>query len=653
MTTIQKDMPFFLAPASLEPDTLHAQKLVLFRQESSPHLRPLQAFLETTQTGYIHSDHRRYAPCLAASLAPEYLLSRHQQLSSLFHFESTEAFHAINYIDRVCSIHPVHLSRYQTLGTACFLIACKLCEPHPPTCQDIVRLAPLALDFESLKAEELLVLKRLKWDLTVATPSAFLELFMTTMPLEHEVHRSELFMMADAFLAAIQCIYYMLRYKPSVQACAAVLVAAACLDLNCSVFFKHFVRELNQLSMDMSAVSMGLQVPLLREVEACANDMSCVVRQAFPEFSHVKSPSDLRHAQPPQPPQPATSTDPYWRIVNPGPAIQSAVRPAARKCVAASVLPPTPALPVRPLSQSHSNRTARETRTWKDPPLTSPASAVAISADTTSIAVSAAASAYDSDSQTAAIATAAANASAPPPTSASRLPVSRRSASKRLVPATSSLISSSSLLSLYKTSSSSHQFKSKRGAAGSSAAQISAAQVAAISAAAAAAAAAAVHRTTRTLDTHSRGSAQTSSVASAQPSRHHWHHQQPLRHRSSTLSTAASASAVASTLTSDTDDEYNISFTSSTLTAHDADADADTDFDTADRFLVALQSSTAADHCKSRYALPRKDTGNAATGAMSYRRNMMPTPTEEDVMLRLDGGAHDCAGGHWIIPQGD
>ncbi|KAH6567374.1 hypothetical protein BASA50_008541 [Batrachochytrium salamandrivorans] len=263
----------------LDPEVLHSQYLVLFHKESIHHLNPTSGFLQRTQQGYISVAQRRE------------LVDWIYQVWNHFKYQSTESFHlAINFLDRICSIHPVHIKRYQILGAACFWIASKFTEPDPPSFTLLASLAGGAFKADTLKAEELLVLKRLKWNLSVATPCSFLELLLMFLPTSAQ-HRHTLYQYGVSFLCAMPLSYHMMQYAPSVQSAAALFAVFAATGSDCEFCYHFLAQHIRRLSMDSSAMAMGLQPPSMRDIDACANEMMVIVRQTFPEFQFANDPS--------------------------------------------------------------------------------------------------------------------------------------------------------------------------------------------------------------------------------------------------------------------------------------------------------------------------------------------------------------------------
>ncbi|KAJ3053509.1 G1/S-specific cyclin-D1, partial [Rhizophlyctis rosea] len=257
-----------------EDEMVRAQKLYLFRQELGDIYKIRYGYWDSVQSGKITTHHRRE------------LIRWLYQLVDFFRYESTESFQlAVNYLDRVCSKYVTHLSEYQALGAACFLIAAKACEPHPPTCSDMARLSAGAYDVQDLKDTELTVLQVLRWNLNAPTPALFLDSFMKVFPLKKR-ELDEVLHKADTYVAVIQSDYHFMRYRPSVQTAAALQCAFKSIGRSADVFHAYMTRELDSLSLDTAAIVSGLELPQLREINECARLMSKIIT---PTLAHMQT----------------------------------------------------------------------------------------------------------------------------------------------------------------------------------------------------------------------------------------------------------------------------------------------------------------------------------------------------------------------------
>ncbi|KAB0799007.1 hypothetical protein PPYR_06887 [Photinus pyralis] len=91
---------------------------------------------------------------------------------------------AVNFMDRFLAVRSINKSHLQLLGTSCMLVASKLREPKPLPAQTLVFYTDNSITIEDLRKCELLVVSKLKWDLTVVTPQDFLAHILRRLPVE-------------------------------------------------------------------------------------------------------------------------------------------------------------------------------------------------------------------------------------------------------------------------------------------------------------------------------------------------------------------------------------------------------------------------------------------------------------------------------------
>jgi G2/mitotic-specific cyclin 1/2 len=105
------------------------------------------------------------------ALLIEWVMSIHG--STTFHPESFYLF--VNTLDRFCSKHRnVSTLKYQLVGIACFMIACKFEETMAPTVHDMHGVANDTYTVEEILKAEQYVLKILGWELNFAGPLTWL-----------------------------------------------------------------------------------------------------------------------------------------------------------------------------------------------------------------------------------------------------------------------------------------------------------------------------------------------------------------------------------------------------------------------------------------------------------------------------------------------
>ncbi|KAJ3152674.1 hypothetical protein HDU86_005549 [Geranomyces michiganensis] len=245
--------------------TPEMQKLYLFTQESKPHLRASPTYLADVQArgGFPARDtisvgHRRT------------LVDWLHELSQHFYPKSSlsETFQlAVNFLDRASALRPMMLPEYQRLGGACFLIASKVVETHPPSCRDLSELSGGAFTPRLLQAMELWVISGLKWNLNPPTPHMFLDPFISLFPFnEHDY--MNIYHLANQYLDCIQREYAFLRYRPSVQALAALQCAFARRGI--PNFHSYVSTELARIAEGPTVMISSLSIPRMRDIEELA-----------------------------------------------------------------------------------------------------------------------------------------------------------------------------------------------------------------------------------------------------------------------------------------------------------------------------------------------------------------------------------------------
>ncbi|KAJ3021264.1 hypothetical protein HKX48_008893 [Thoreauomyces humboldtii] len=242
--------------------TQETQKLYLYCQENKPYNRPSDyiKFLSRDHSAYITAEHRAV------------LVDWMRELAFQFFGNCSETFQlSVSFLDRYCSVRPYMIARYQRLGAACFLVASKCAETSPPTFRDLAQMSGGAFTPSSLQETELSVLQVLKWHLTGPTPHMFLDYYLAEFPGRNPEELFRLRRIALRWINASQRSYDMIRFRPSVQAAAAL--KCACRWENYTEFQKVMSTELDKYATHPAVLVSNVIVPRMREVDTCSQLM--------------------------------------------------------------------------------------------------------------------------------------------------------------------------------------------------------------------------------------------------------------------------------------------------------------------------------------------------------------------------------------------
>uniref|UniRef100_A0A0D9Y0W5 Uncharacterized protein n=1 Tax=Leersia perrieri TaxID=77586 RepID=A0A0D9Y0W5_9ORYZ len=139
-------------------------------------------------------------------------------------------YHAVSYIDRFLSAHPLRRNRLQLLGVATMLIAAKYEEISPPHVEDFCYITDNTYTRQEVVKMESDVLKLLKFEMGNPTIKTFLRRF--TRSCQEDKKRSSLLLeFMGSYLAELSLLDYgCLRFLPSVVAASVVFVAKLTID---------------------------------------------------------------------------------------------------------------------------------------------------------------------------------------------------------------------------------------------------------------------------------------------------------------------------------------------------------------------------------------------------------------------------------------
>ena len=177
-----------------------------------------------TSESYYHSQAGDYMEQVQLNI-----LSEHRKVVTDWMLEvcqlqqgSSEVFlSSVHYLDVFLSQISVRAAQLQLLASACLSIAAKLHHPQPPSLTDFVILTDCSITIKELQSMELLVLTKLRWELSSPTSLQFLHLLLLKMQesLSDQITTANIQKEAETFLMLAATEYKFHRIKPSVLVC--------------------------------------------------------------------------------------------------------------------------------------------------------------------------------------------------------------------------------------------------------------------------------------------------------------------------------------------------------------------------------------------------------------------------------------------------
>ncbi|XP_069461794.1 G1/S-specific cyclin-D1-like [Ambystoma mexicanum] len=137
---------------------------------------------------------------------------------------------AVNCLDRFLSILSVEKRRLQLLGSTCLLLASKMKDTSPLTMEKLCLYSDYSFTEPDLRAMELLVLNKLKWDIAAVTPRDFLPHFLEPLCIpdaKGQLVRKH----TETFIALCASDCNFITFPPSIIAAASVAAAMTGLRL--------------------------------------------------------------------------------------------------------------------------------------------------------------------------------------------------------------------------------------------------------------------------------------------------------------------------------------------------------------------------------------------------------------------------------------
>uniref|UniRef100_T1JB92 Uncharacterized protein n=1 Tax=Strigamia maritima TaxID=126957 RepID=T1JB92_STRMM len=164
---------------------------------------------------------------------------------------------AMNYMDRFLSVVGLQKSQLQLLGAVCLFLSSKLKETRPLSAEQLCMYTDNSISLSELQAWELLVLNKLKWDLSAITAYDFLDHILLRMPhiKENEMIRSH----AQTFITLCATEFKFSMSPPSMIAAASIGAAVRGLTLP-----NQRWSSMRDLLLQLHSIT-GIEVDCLRE----------------------------------------------------------------------------------------------------------------------------------------------------------------------------------------------------------------------------------------------------------------------------------------------------------------------------------------------------------------------------------------------------
>lgn len=161
---------------------------------------------------------------------------------------------------------------FQLIGTACFVIACKYEEIYPPYFCELVNFAYNSFSEQDIVDMETTILKCLKYRITVPTANAFLSRYLKASAHQDNKNHDSVNHLANYMLETSLLDYRMLKYKPSEQAAAAIMIARKLYNLDgwnsiLSKYTHYTKEEILPIAHDMDKVVQAISTTNLVAVK--------------------------------------------------------------------------------------------------------------------------------------------------------------------------------------------------------------------------------------------------------------------------------------------------------------------------------------------------------------------------------------------------
>jgi len=179
---------------------------------------------------------------------------------------------AMNYMDRFLAICRISKSQLQLLGAACLFLASKFKALEHISSEKLVMYTDFSVTGQELKDWELLVLHKLRWELSATTAFDYLDHIIPRLALPHVVDLHRLRLKTETIIALATTDYKFTNYPPSLVAASGILTAlrSCASERQCATKLETI---LSNESVQSTAVS-SIDNKLLRETKTCLQILS-------------------------------------------------------------------------------------------------------------------------------------------------------------------------------------------------------------------------------------------------------------------------------------------------------------------------------------------------------------------------------------------
>ncbi|KAG8545738.1 hypothetical protein GDO81_020411 [Engystomops pustulosus] len=207
---------------------------------------------------------------------------------------------AVNCLDRFLSVLPVEKRRLQLVGATCLLLASKLKESKSITIENLCMYSDFSFTATEMRAMELLILNKLKWDIEAVTPRDFLPHFLQLLSLSRD-KMQQVRKHAETFIALCTTDCTFIGLPASMVAAASVAAAVTglrpenlgmtCSSMAATNYLAKAIRcDSNILRMCQEQIELSLESNLRQATSDRPTDSKAV---AVEELERASTPTDV------------------------------------------------------------------------------------------------------------------------------------------------------------------------------------------------------------------------------------------------------------------------------------------------------------------------------------------------------------------------